>query len=241
VGLFVRRLDDPAFQRLVDVTWFLSVVAAGGAVAVAAQDLTGERASLLVGLATSGYAAALWLLRTRAPELVVLFIGLVVTVSAAVANVTTNSGTWLVTGLALWAFGLAFAVLGWRRYVEPLWVATALGVLLALAAPAVAVPDHGWVYAIGIGTAAAAMAVSVRLRHTPLLASGTVAMFGYVTSLVVRYFGESLGVPAALALTGALILVLAAVAARLARLTRPPKPEPPVAVPPQRDDLPKAS
>ena len=62
------------------------------------------------------------------------------------------------------------AGLGWQRYVEPLWVTVPSGVILALIAPALAVGEHGWVYAIGIATAAAAMAASVRLRNTPLLA-----------------------------------------------------------------------
>ena len=52
-------------------------------------------------------------------------------------------------------------------------------------------------------------------------------MFGYVTSVVVRYFHQSLGVPGALAITGVLILGLAAVTARLMRAARPPKPEEP--------------
>jgi hypothetical protein len=113
------------------------------------------------------------------------------------------------------------------RYVEPLWVTVPSGVLLALIAPSLAAGEHGWVFAIGIATAAAAMAASVPLRNTPLLALGTLAMFGYVTGVVVRYFHQSLGVPGALAITGVLILGLAAVTARLLRATRPPKPEQP--------------
>jgi hypothetical protein len=114
------------------------------------------------------------------------------------------------------------------------------------------------VFAIGIATAAAAMAASVPLRNTPLLALGTLAMFGYVTGVVVRYFHQSLGVPGALAITGVLILGLAAVTARLLRATRPPKPEqpgaeaPPHLTPPSKpqepstdkpphQDLPRAS
>jgi hypothetical protein len=38
------------------------------------------------------------------------------------------------------------------------------------------------------------MAAAVPLRDTPLLALGTLAMFGYVTSAVIRYFHQSLGV-----------------------------------------------
>jgi hypothetical protein len=83
-------------------------------------------------------------------------------------------------------------------------------------------------------------------------------MFGYVTSVVVRYFHQSLGVPGALAITGVLILGLAAVTARLMQATHSPKPkEPGVAAPsqlahrpqpsepnadkPSHPDLPKAS
>ena len=42
-----------------------------------------------------------------------------------------------------------------------------------------------------------------------------------------RYFHESLGVPAALAITGMLVLLLATVSARLVRATRPHEPETP--------------
>ena len=142
--------------------------------------------------------------------------------------------------------GSGWALLGWRRYVEPLWVSLPLGVLLALVAPAVAVYDYGWMYAVAIATAAVVMTLSVPLHNTPLLGVGTVGMFGYVTATVVRYFGDSLGVPAALAITGVVILVLAVVTARLARLTRSTPPEAPDQKPTPPGDLgehelPKAS
>ena len=91
------------------------------------------------------------------------------------------------------------------------------GVILALIAPSLAAGEHGWVYAIGIATATAAMAASVPLQNTPLLALGTLAMFGYVTSVVIQYFHQSLGIPATLAITGVLILGLSVVSARLMR------------------------
>ena len=132
------------------------------------------------------------------------------------------------------------------------------GVVLALFAPSLAAGEHGWVYVIGITTAAGAMAASVPLRNTPLLVLGTLAMFGNVTSVAVRYFHQSLGVPATLAITGVLIIGLAVVSARLMRVTHPPKPtdsaaegpsheklppkpEEPGAEGPSRQDLPKAS
>ena len=129
----------------------------------------------------------------------------------------------LAVAFPLWAFGLAWAWLGWQRYVEPLWVTIPCGVILALIAPSFAAGHYGWMYAIGIATAAAAMAASVPLRNAPLLALGTLAMFGYVTSVAARYLHESLGVPSALAITGVLIIGLAVVSARLMRAARPPE------------------
>ena len=120
--------------------------------------------------------------------------GLIVVICGIIFTVD-NSPPSLPFAAALWVFGLAWAGLGWQRYVEPLWVTVPCGVLLALIAPSLAAGQYGWVYAIGIATAAGAMAASVPLRNTPLLALGTLAMFGYVTSVVVRYFHQSLGVP----------------------------------------------
>lgn len=227
VGLFVRGVPDPAAQRLVGVVWLLSVMGVTGTVVFATQDGGGPVVALQVGAATAAYAAVLWWFGKRALLGAVLFAGLVMTVVGAVGTLTGEPVPSLPVALSLWLLGLVWALLGWRRYLEPIWVSTPLGVLLALLAPSFTVGDHGWMYLVGLGTAAAAMGLSVPLRNTPLLGLGTVAMFGYVTSIVVRYFGDSLGVPAALALTGVVILVLAAVTARLVRMSHAgPKLEP---------------
>ena len=115
----------------------------------------------------------------------------------------------LAIALPLWVFGLAWAGLGWRRYVGPLWVTIPSGVILALIAPSFAAGHYGWMCVIGIATAAAAMAASVPLRNTPLLALGALAMFGYLTAVAARYLHQSLGGPLALAITGVLIIGLA--------------------------------
>jgi hypothetical protein len=229
VGIIVRRVHEPAIQRLVDVVWFLSVAGFAGAVGFAASDVYGNTAqvtALAVGVGITVYSAALWLGRRHALEDFALFTGLIVTICGTIVTIDSSPSS-LAFALPLWGFGLAWVWLGWRRYVEPLWVTVPSGVILALIAPSLAAGEHGWVYVIGIVTAAAAMAASVPLRNTPLLALGTLAMFGYVTSVVVRYFHQSLGVPGALAITGVLILALAAVTARLLRATHPPKPKQP--------------
>jgi len=196
--------------------------------------------ALAIGVAVTVYSAVLWLVRRRALQNFALFTGLIVTICGTIVTIDSSPSP-LAFAFPLWGFGLAWVCLGWRRYVEPLWVTVPSGVILALIAPGLAAGEYGWVYAIGIASAAAAMAASVPLRNTPLLALGTLAMFGYVTGVVVRYFHQSLGVPGALTITGALILGLAAVTARLIRATRPPKPSAPDTDKPSHRDLPKAS
>ena len=270
-GFSVRHVREPAMQRLTGVTWLLSVLCAAGAAGYVTYDLifsftaadqnAGAVTALGVGLAVSAYAAVLWLIRRQALQVAALFGGLVTLICGVIATAAGGravDGAFLACALALWAFGLAWAALGWRRYVEPMWAAVPLGALLALVAPALGTGPYGWMYAIAIVTAGAAMAVSVPLQNPVFLGLGSVAMFGYVTSVVVTYFHRSLGVPAALSVAGALILVLAVVTARLMRATRPAKPPAPGGeVPgqspgpsettepraerPPRQDLPKAS
>lgn len=259
-GIIVRQVHEPAVQRLVDVVWFLSVAGVAGAVGFATGEVYGNKAAvtvLAVGVGVTLYSAVLWLVRRHALQNFALFAGLVVTICGVILSIDAQAPSFAFA-LALWGFGLAWAGLGWRRYLEPLWVTVPSGVILALVAPSIAVGTSGWVYAIGIATAAAVLGASVPLRNTPLLALGALAMFGYVTSAVVRYFRESLGAPGALAITGVLILGLAVVVARLMRaanapkpgepsseepspITRPPKPQQPGTVKPSHRDLPKAS
>jgi len=226
VGAGLANAREPALKRLVDVLWFMSVAGVPGAVGFAAHDVYGRSAQLtavLVGICMAAYSAGLWLLRKHPLQNIAMFVSLVVTICATITAITHGNPPWLAITLALWAFGLTWVVFGWRRWVEPRWATVQMGTLLSLVAPSFGLGEHGWVYAIAVATAVAVMAASVPLRNTPMLATGTIGLFVYVTSMVTRYFADSLGVPATLALTSALILVLAAVGARLLRKT--PEPE----------------
>lgn len=230
VGVAVRASREPAFQRLVGVSWVLSVFCAAWAVGVSLEDRSGPVVALVVGAAASAYAAVLWRLHPRALQVLALFVGLVATLVGVVGTVSGDPVPSLPVALVLWAYGLAWAVLAWRRYVEPMWVSAPAGLILALFAPGIGLEHFGWLYAVGIGTAVAAMAGSIPLRNTPLLGLGALGVFGYLTSMVVRYFGQSLGVPAALTVSGLVLLLLAAVTAWMLRLGRerdrhgPPRP-----------------
>ena len=158
VGFMLRGVREPAIQRLVSVLWFLSAACVAGAagylvhgVILSAAGPDGGATALSVGLAASLYAAALWLARRSAPQDLALFAGLIILICGIVA-VAANGHTdaaLLADALALWGFGLAWAWLGWRRYIEPMWLTVPLGALLALVAPSVALDSYGWMYATG--------------------------------------------------------------------------------------------
>ncbi|NUT18866.1 MAG: hypothetical protein HOV77_06750 [Hamadaea sp.] len=224
IGLLVRRVREPAVQRVIGVVWLLSTAGVAGAVGFAAYQVAGwtaETTTLSVGLATSAYAAVLWLIHRAALQNAALFTAFVVTivgVNLVAVGDTPPSPSFV---LALWAFGTGWAVLAWRHVIEPLWTGLPLGTVLALTAPSIGVADHGWLYAVAITSSAAVMALSVPTRNPLFLGLGTLATFGYVTAVVIRYFGDQLGVPATLAITGVLIIALAVVSARLMRAVRP--------------------
>lgn len=238
----MRQVREPAIQRLAGVAWFLSVAGVAGAVWLALYHVHGKTDAVTAVAAGAGatlYAAALWLVRRGAPQSLALFAGLVITTLGVADIITVPAGPGpaaplspapnlptplLAIALPLWVFGLAWAGLGWRRYVGPLWVTIPSGVILALMAPSFAAGHYGWMYAIGIATAAAAMAASVPLRNTPLLALGALTLFGYLTAVAARYLHQSLEGPSALAITGVLVIGLAVVSARPMRAARPVTP-----------------
>ncbi|HEX6934812.1 MAG TPA: hypothetical protein VF162_21905 [Streptosporangiaceae bacterium] len=221
-GLVVLRIADPAIQRMIGVVWFVSAACAGAAAGLAAGGALGSSgavATLIAGLAVAAYSAVLWLVRRRELQLVAMFAGVTLALCATFISIAGAAGPRLAIALGLWVLGVGWVIVGWQ-YPQPLWTTVPLATAIALIGPGVAVWQHGWVFAVGIGTAAAAMVASVSRRNPTLLAAGTLALFGYVTAAVVRYFHASLGLPTTLAACGVLLLMLALVMAQIRRSTQ---------------------
>lgn len=215
IGLLVRRGADPAFQRLTGVSWAVSVLAAAGTVGVGmdATDASDHTEFIVTSLAATGYAAILWLANRHAIQQAVLFIGVLYSAAAIVVNLVDEPANWMVA-LPIWAIGVGWAVAGWTRRLTPWFTAVPLGLLVALIAPSAMPHPSGLRYGLGIGTAAGVMAFGVLAKFVPGLAMSSVAMLGYVVGAVTFYFGDTLGVPASLAIAGLAILILATVAMR---------------------------
>lgn len=235
LGAMLLRVREAAVQRLISVVWLLSAIAVAVAVGIAAYavyGVSGELTTLSIGLVAAAYSTVLWRVHCGALQNFAVFGSLIVALCGTIAGILGDTAPPLAFSLTLWAFGIGWAALGWLRLAEPTSTAIALGTLLALTAPIVALDDHGWLYAVAITTSAVVMALSVPTRTMMLLVLGTGAAFAYVTAFVLRYFGDELGMPATLAITGGLILVLAVVSARLRRSAQPvpdPAPDPAMA------------
>lgn len=217
IGLAVLNVSEPAIQRMIGMVWFVSTASAGAAAGIAAAAVFGAHGpvtTLVIGLTITVYSAALWLIHGREPQMVTLFTGVTITVCAVIITIAGGAGPRLAIALGLWALGIGWLIVGWQ-YPQPLWSTVPLATVIALIGPSLAVWSHGWVFVIGIATAAAAMAASVRVRSTTLLVAGTLTLFGYASAAVVRYYHQSLGLPATLTVCGVLLLVLAVIMARV--------------------------
>lgn len=223
-GFLLRKQEEPAFRRLMSVLWALSVGTAGWALGVLGADvadLEEESVALLIGTGCSVLAASLWLARRFGFQQAALFASLHLLVISGILSLSADDSPprwWFAA--AVWLLGVTWAWLGWRDVIGPSWLAVALGCMGAVIGPALGLGDYEWLLAPALVTTGALMAMSIPTRQTPMLALGTVGAFGYITWAVVRYFKDSLGVPLALAIVGAVLLGLAVLAGRLASRNR---------------------
>ena len=231
IGAVVGSSAEPALRRLAAVTWAVSVAAFAGSAGMVnlLLDTSGKTPFVTIATSTAAYAIVLWLLRRHGVQQTVAFGASCVAVASLVNFAVTDASGWMIA-VPLWAMGVAWAATGaWRR-VEPWFVAVPSGLLVALVTPATIERPSGLRFGLGIATASAVMTVAVIAKFAPALAMGSVADLGYVIGAVTYYFGDTLGVPASLAIAGLLILALAAAAARWHWFGRRRPPAPPTGV-----------
>lgn len=225
VGFVTSRSAEPAFVRLTSVVWLIGTGALAGALVEFFAEIvesSDETTSLVVAASTTAVAALLFAIHRMVLQHLALYVGVLVTAFSLLGRIDPGYPAWI-DGITAWAIGLAWLALGARRLVTPWWVAMPVGMITALIAPsAIQENSFGAMFAVGIATAAGLMAFSVYGRFVPGLALGSFGLFAYVTGAVVHYFGETIGVPAALAVTGGVILLIAALTTKLARFTRTP-------------------
>ncbi|HEX6257600.1 MAG TPA: DUF2157 domain-containing protein [Euzebyales bacterium] len=222
-GALVRVRDGP-LDRLRGFLWLLSAVAVGGTVAIGLTEYTALQDSelmLATGVAVAVYGVVLWLARTASLQQLVVFAAVL---TAVTAGIGAAEPSWVeATGLAVWMVGMVWAWAAWVGWIRPRRTGLLIGAAAAALGP-ITVPDdrYGWILAIGLATAGLLVAVSIPAHETVLLGLGVVGIVAYVPRIVFQYFGDTLGAPVSLLITG---VVLVAVALTIARAQHRPQPE----------------
>jgi hypothetical protein len=214
-----RRVD--VARRLRSVCWLLSAVLLAAGLALLGDevlDLDGDTVALLVTGVTAAYAAVLWWRQRAVLQQAALLVALAATAGTAAAHLPNSDDA--VAGLAVWAVGAVWLLLGWGGVITaryPAYVlggaATVLGGLLTV--------EAGWGVGLAVGSAAVLVAGGVWLRDLVVLAVGSVATLLTVPSVLGQYFPDTLTVPLALLGCGVLLVAGAVTTAHRRRLGPP--------------------
>jgi hypothetical protein len=219
VGWLLGRSSEPAAQRAQAFAWFLAAFGVALSASVAADDIAAiESQDAFLYAASISFLATivLWWFRRSILQLVALALGAFTTDVAALSRIDSAPD---------WVFGLSFAVLGgvwllltWIGALTPRRTSYAIagvGLLLISFPEALEMP---WPL-IGLVVGLALMGISVLLKETVLLGLGVVGLFVYIPMTIFELFGETVGVPFALLVTGLVLLGLVLGTLRLRKKT----------------------
>lgn len=218
-GWLLGRSETVAVARAQTFAWFLTVLGVALTGAVAGGDiaeLDGRDAFVVVASISFVAAIVLWMFRRSLLQMVAMGIGAYATVIASISRFESAPE---------WVFGLCFAILGsiwllltWTGLLEPTRTSYAVGAvgLLLISFPEAA--DMPWPL-LGLLAGAALMGISVPLKENVLLGLGVLGLFIYIPMTIFELFGETVGVPFALLITGLVLLGVVLVTVRLRRQT----------------------
>ena len=212
VGAIVGE-SEPVAKRLRGFLWALSAGGIGafaGLFVFSVLDHTGEpvafAAASAIALSSSGY----WMLRDRPLQHTISFVAIVVTSGVGIAWIAgENPFLWI--GLAFWMIGALWSAAAWKRWVPPEIIGFALGAILTLVGAGITGNRFDWLAPLlGLVTAIAWMTIGIGMNEVLALAPGVIGIFIYLPWTLGRFFGESLGAPVIVMLSGALLLGIVA-------------------------------
>ncbi|MBT8240812.1 MAG: hypothetical protein KJN63_06250, partial [Acidimicrobiia bacterium] len=215
-GWVLRDSPLEAVRRLAGFLWLFAAVGVAftfGILSADGFDSSPEGAALVGSLAAIVFGFVLWRLRTESLQQLALFAAIVATLISMVGVFEWPDEMW---GLSMWAAGTAWLFLTWGMVIRPETTGYALGSVAALfGVQMLAFEGDGWPLLLGVVLAGALIVTSVTLRQIVLLALGAAGVFIFVPQVVFHFFGDSLGAPVALLLSGAALIGGAVALARL--------------------------
>lgn len=217
-GWWIRDRDSAAIQRLVSLLWAgasAGTAFTAGLFATEVMDWGEVAVALTVSGAAGLVSLVLYLQRPRMLQHVALaasVVGLATSLLGSTDAVVEPG--WY--GLLVWGLGVAWVLLTWSGWLSPDttgWVVGLAGV--GIGAQVATFETSLWGLALALGSTVAVMVASVLSRRTLLLGFGAAGVFVFVPQAVFELFGDSLGAPVALFLTGLLLVVAALAIAKL--------------------------
>ena len=215
-GWVLRDSALEAVRRLAGFLWMFAAVGVAftfGILSADGFDSSPETAALVGSLAAAAFGLLLWKLRTESLQQLAFFAAV-----AAAAMSVVGVADWPEEffGLSMWAIGTVWLFLTWGTAIRPEATGYALGGAGSLlGAQMMSFNEAGWPVVLGVVVAGALIVASVTLRQIILLALGAAGVFIFVPQVVFHFFGDSLGAPVALLLSGAALIAGAVALARL--------------------------
>ena len=216
VGWSIRGATSQPRVRLARILWFLSAAALAWTVgSVVVDGFRADRWSLWAGAAVVLYAGALYLVRPSTLQQLALVGG------AILLTVGLTGDSWTGRGVAFWAIGAAWVLLGWRRSLVEPGSASTVGSLLVLVGALLISAEHEEVGAwFSVLTAAGLIGVSVGIRHTAMLVLGAIGLFFSTFGTIQQYLEGTTGIAIGLLVAGVVVLALALIVSRLTSPSR---------------------
>jgi hypothetical protein len=216
VGWSIRGAVSPPRVRLARILWFLSAAALTWTVgSVVVDGFQAERWPLWGGATVVLFAGALYLARPSTLQQLALVGGLIL------LAVGLAEDSWTAMGVAFWAVGAAWILLGWRRLLVEPGSASTVGSFLVLVGALLLSAEHEEVGAwLSVLTAAGLIGVSVGIRHTSMLVLGAIGLFFSTFGTIQQYVEGTTGIAIGLLVAGVAVLALALIVSRLTSPSR---------------------
>ncbi len=216
-GSFIGESGEPAAGRLASVLWTCSVAALAAAAWITVLDLvewSEEAATMTTGAISTGYAVALFIMRRRVLQHLVVF-GSAAMLATGVAMFTSLDSQEL-AGLTYWGLGAVWLLVARRGLLPPGETGIAIGAATALfGAQIVAGSDVEAIgLTLGLVTAALLAVVGLIGDHRSALILGAAGIFLFVPQTVFHFFGDAAAALVALFVVGVALVAGAGLWAR---------------------------
>jgi hypothetical protein len=229
VGLYLRSTERPAFVRAGQVVWMVSVALIAGTIAIASSEYDfaqtlgmGERTAMVVlALMTVLVAFAFWVFEPSHAQ--VLAIGASwVFLGTSVGNWPDEYGTQI-SGMLFFGAGAGGLIATEVGRFEPRLSARFLFAGFTVFGCFIASVDGNavWAELLTIAVSSGLVALSVRRDSLTFMAIGVVGVFVGLLTIIFAHFAERIGAPAALILSGAVLIAGVLVGLQLQSRIRP--------------------